>query len=117
MQTRGFAILVAQFSFTRGELQAESNGRARLVNISGRLQVQGDEDVVIAGFIITGNTPRKILVRRLGPVPDNIRSLRRCACGFGQRFDIGNLTAWSAISGNKIVTKSDFRFSVQALFK
>jgi len=23
--------------------------------------------VVIAGFIITGNTPRKILIRRLGP--------------------------------------------------
>jgi len=39
MQIRALAILVAQFSFTRGELQAEPNGRARLVNISGRLQV------------------------------------------------------------------------------
>ena len=108
MQTRGFAILVAQFSFTRGELQAEPNGRARLVNISGRLQVQGDEDVVIAGFIITGNTPRKILVRRLGPVPHAMRSLPHCGCGFGQRFDIRDLTAWNAISGNKLVTKSAF---------
>jgi len=42
MQIRALAILVAQFSFTRGELQAEPNGRARLVNISGRLQVQGE---------------------------------------------------------------------------
>src|SRR5439155_966267 len=48
MQTRGFATLVAQFSFTRGELQAEPNGRARLVSSSGRLQVQGDEDASIA---------------------------------------------------------------------
>ena len=65
MQTRTLAVLVAQFSFTRVELEAETNGPARLVNISDRLQAQADEAVVIAGFIITGNTSRKILVRRL----------------------------------------------------
>ena len=69
MQTRTLAVLVAQFSFTRVELEAETNGPARLVNISDRLQAQGDEDVVIASFILTGNTPRKILVRRLAPSP------------------------------------------------
>src|SRR5438034_8687008 len=115
MQTRVLAIPGCELSFRSRKIMSRDGRPSSVVNISGRLQVQGDEDVVIAGFIITGNTPRKILVRRLGPVPHAMRSLPHCGCGFGQRFDIRDLTAWNAISGNKLVTKSDFQFSSPAL--
>jgi len=39
----------------------------RLLNISTRLQVQTGENVLIAGFIITGNTPKRVIVIGLGP--------------------------------------------------
>jgi hypothetical protein len=37
------------------------------LNISTRLKVQTDDNVSIAGFIITGNAPKKIIVRGIGP--------------------------------------------------
>src|SRR6202165_4409016 len=40
---------------------------AQLLNISTRLKVQTDENVSIAGFIITGNAPKKGIVRGIGP--------------------------------------------------
>ncbi len=39
----------------------------RLVNISSRGTVEGGEGVLIGGFIVTGNSPKKILVRGVGP--------------------------------------------------
>lgn len=42
-------------------------GPAQLLNISTRLDVQSGENVSIAGFIITGNGTKKIMVRGLGP--------------------------------------------------
>ncbi len=39
----------------------------RLVNISTRLQVQADPNELIAGFIVTGTTPKHVLIRALGP--------------------------------------------------
>jgi hypothetical protein len=41
--------------------------RAKLVNISTRGFVQTGEDVMIGGWIITGNHPARLLVRALGP--------------------------------------------------
>ena len=38
-----------------------------LANISSRLNVGNGDDVVIAGFIITGRSAKKILIRGLGP--------------------------------------------------
>jgi len=40
---------------------------AQLLNISTRLHVETGEGVSIAGFIITGNAPKKVIVRGLGP--------------------------------------------------
>jgi hypothetical protein len=40
---------------------------AQLLNISTRLKVQTDENVSIAGFIITGNASKKVIVRGIGP--------------------------------------------------
>jgi cysteine-rich secretory family protein len=39
----------------------------RLVNISTRLRVGTDEDVMIGGFIVTGSAPKKVIIRSVGP--------------------------------------------------
>ena len=39
----------------------------RLVNISARGPVASGENVLIAGFVVTGNSPKRILVRGVGP--------------------------------------------------
>jgi hypothetical protein len=38
-----------------------------LLNISSRLRVQTDDNVLIGGFIITGFDPKKIILRAMGP--------------------------------------------------
>jgi hypothetical protein len=40
---------------------------AQLLNISTRANVQTGDNVTIAGFIVTGNAPKKVIVRGLGP--------------------------------------------------
>ena len=40
---------------------------AQLLNISTRLKVQTGDNVGIGGFIITGNAPKKVIVRGIGP--------------------------------------------------
>jgi uncharacterized delta-60 repeat protein len=37
------------------------------VNIATRLTVGTDENVLIAGFIITGNAPKRVIIRAIGP--------------------------------------------------
>lgn len=39
----------------------------RLVNISSRGNVTGGEGVLVGGFIVTGNSPKRVLVRGIGP--------------------------------------------------
>ena len=39
----------------------------RLVNISTRLQVRTDDQVLIGGFIMRGNAPKRVMVRAIGP--------------------------------------------------
>ncbi len=40
---------------------------AKVLNISTRLRVQTGDNVLIAGFIITGRDPRNVIVRAIGP--------------------------------------------------
>ncbi len=40
---------------------------SRLANISTRLQVGLGDDVLIAGFIARGNSPKRVMVRAIGP--------------------------------------------------
>ena len=40
---------------------------SRLLNISTRLRVLVNDDVLIGGFIITGEDPKKIIIRAIGP--------------------------------------------------
>src|SRR5207244_6182724 len=41
--------------------------RSTLGNISTRLSVETGDNVLIGGFIVTGNQPKKIIVRAIGP--------------------------------------------------
>jgi hypothetical protein len=45
---------------------------AQLLNISERRKVQTGENVSIAGFIITGNAPKKVIIRGIGPSLTNV---------------------------------------------
>ena len=47
--------------------RSQSPGPAQLLNLSTRLNVQTGEDVSIGGFIITGNAPKKVMMRGIGP--------------------------------------------------
>ncbi len=40
---------------------------AQLLNVSTRMNVKTGDNVLIGGFIITGNSPKRILLRALGP--------------------------------------------------
>ena len=42
-------------------------GSAQLLNISTRMEVLTGERVLIGGFIITGNDPKKVILRAIGP--------------------------------------------------
>ena len=48
---------------------------AQLLNISTRLNVQTGDRVAIGGFIITGNVPKKVIVRGIGPSLKGLSSL------------------------------------------
>ncbi len=53
---------------SRGEGTAPS---ALLANISTRMRVETGDNVLIAGFIISGTAPKKVLVRAVGPTLTN----------------------------------------------
>jgi hypothetical protein len=40
---------------------------SKAINLSTRLQVQAGDHAGIGGFIITGNTPKRVLIRAIGP--------------------------------------------------
>ncbi len=42
-------------------------GASKLANISTRLRVQTDDNVLIGGFIVTGTQPKKVIIRAIGP--------------------------------------------------
>src|SRR5207248_7591879 len=42
-------------------------GHNALANLSTRVQVGTSSNVAIAGFIVTGNSPKQVVVRGLGP--------------------------------------------------
>jgi hypothetical protein len=47
------------------------------VNIATRIAVGTNDDVLIAGFIITGNAPKKVVIRAIGPsltIPGNLQN-------------------------------------------
>ena len=66
-------LFVSRFAYSQpGDLRVYDTGRmdpvpaARLGNISTRLRVQTDENVLIGGFIIAGNVPKRVIIRGIG---------------------------------------------------
>ncbi len=47
--------------------ELDSNDTARLTNISTRGAVGTSDDVMIGGFIVNGTTPKRVIVRAVGP--------------------------------------------------
>ena len=45
------------------------------MNISTRMEVLTDDQVLIGGFIITGNDPKKVVLRAIGPSLAGVRVL------------------------------------------
>ena len=68
----------------------------RLVNISSRGMVEGGEGVLIGGFIVAGNAPKRVLVRGVGPA----------LAGFGVANTLAN-PAVAIFSGPTVVAQND----------
>ena len=49
------------------ELYAAAGGTGRLINVSARTEVGTGDNILIAGFNISGTTPRRLLIRAVGP--------------------------------------------------
>jgi hypothetical protein len=79
---------------------------AQLQNISTRLRVQTGENVGIAGFIVTGNDPKRVVVRGIGP------SLRADGGAFAGRLEDPTLELFDQ-NGNFIVGNDNWRDSQQ----
>jgi hypothetical protein len=62
------AASLAFFSSTALVIAAPQAPAIRLANISTRLAVASGDNVLIAGFIITGSQPKKVMIRALGPL-------------------------------------------------
>jgi outer membrane protein assembly factor BamB len=62
-QSQGVALVEAY------ELESNNNGpiTSRLINISTRGRVETGDSVMIAGFVVEGDAPRRLLIRGVGP--------------------------------------------------
>jgi hypothetical protein len=49
------------------ELYASAGGTGRLVNVSARTEVGVGDNILIAGFNVSGTSPRRLLIRAVGP--------------------------------------------------
>lgn len=68
---------------------------ARLVNISARASVGTGSNVLIAGFVISGNTPEKVLIRGIGPTLSQFGVTGSLATPQLVLYDSGNNTLLS----------------------
>ncbi len=69
------SILTAGLLFPSSPATAGSPPLIRLANISTRLTVGAGDNVLIAGFIVTGSQPKKIVIRALGPLLPVVENL------------------------------------------
>ena len=66
---------------------------AQLLNVSTRLRVDTGEKVLIAGFIVSGNDPKKIIVRGIGPSLSAVSAPARLADPVIELHDFAGLLA------------------------
>jgi glucose/arabinose dehydrogenase len=77
-----------------------------LLNLSTRLKVQTGDNVLIAGFILTGSVPKKVIVRGMGP------SLASGGQPVPGRLSDPTLTLFDS-SGNPLISNDDWVNSPQ----
>lgn len=68
---------------------AEFDAQPRLVNLSARTQVGTGDNVLIAGFIINGNVPKRVMIRGTGPTLQNFGVAGTLADPLLRLFDAG----------------------------
>src|SRR5688572_10094241 len=66
-RTGRWLFVATSFYPQNGDLRVIDVGPPQLANISTRLSVGQDDNILIGGLIITGNQPKKIGVRAIGP--------------------------------------------------
>jgi hypothetical protein len=64
---RSLPLHLERTVFVGGSGIEKPGTKLQLANISSRCFIRGGNDVAIAGFIVTGNDPRQVVVRALGP--------------------------------------------------
>jgi hypothetical protein len=72
LQTDGRLLIAGTFDRVNGAerqgiVRITDNAPPKMANISTRTNVHTGEMVEIAGFIVTGNAPKKVIVRAIGP--------------------------------------------------
>ena len=61
------SVYVADFGNDTIRVGTSPAKPAQLLNISTRMEVLGGDQVLIAGFIVTGNDPKTVIIRGIGP--------------------------------------------------
>ncbi|MBS0659583.1 MAG: hypothetical protein JSR82_15175 [Verrucomicrobia bacterium] len=77
---------------------------SRLINVSTRLRVATGSGVAIAGFVISGTAPKRVLVRALGPTLAN----------FGVSGVLGNPSLELLTGQTSLATNDDWRSTQEA---
>ncbi|MDP9005173.1 MAG: PQQ-dependent sugar dehydrogenase [Verrucomicrobiota bacterium] len=77
-----------------------------LLNLSTRLKVQTGDNVLIAGFILTGSVPKKVILRGMGP------SLSSGGQPVAGRLTDPTLTLFD-VAGNSLISNDDWMNSPQ----
>jgi hypothetical protein len=62
-----FKSVVASGGGMGGAVGFAFTPQAKVLNVSTRLQVEGGDNVLIGGFIVTGKDPKRVIVRAIGP--------------------------------------------------
>lgn len=92
---------------------------SRLLNISSRMRVETGHNALIAGFIITGNSPKNVIIRAMGtslPVPQALAdpTLELMTPGGSVFNDNWRSTQEQAIVASGIPPASDFESAIMA---
>ena len=76
------------------------------VNISTRLDVGLTDDVLIGGFIVTGNAPKKVIIRAIGPSLPVVRSSRINPRSYMTLRALGSNDNWRYTQEEEIVAST-----------
>ena len=111
----------AKFTYTFGTTALATRNEQALVNISTLARVTSPNDVIVAGFVISGSTPRTVLMRAVGPtlatfgLPDALTQPHLVAFQGDQRLASNDGWATDDATAQRLATAFDragaFRFA------